>query len=127
MTTGTRTTFQRAIDKAAELGTHKTVRQVSAGRYEVGGSHGRVYEVTACADGFTCTCTAGRLERPCYHQAGVWLRQIAEQAAGIAPATAPESDATVRARLLAESRERASHIEEMEDLPPFADCFTTAA
>ena len=125
MTTGTRSTFQRAIDKAAELGTHKTVRQVSAGRYEVGGSHGRVYEVTACADGFTCTCTAGRLERPCYHQAAVWLRQLAEQAAGIAPAAPRESDADMRVRLLAESRERARTITELEG--SLADCFTTAA
>ena len=45
MTAGTRTTFQRAIDKATELGTVRTVRQAGPGRYLVPGSRGVVYTV----------------------------------------------------------------------------------
>ena len=104
MTTGTRSTFQRAIDKAGELGTHKTVRQVSAGRYLVPGSRGVVYTVLVSLDGeYTCTCEAGRREIPCYHQGGVFLKRLGEQAGGH-PAPRRESDADLRVRLLAESR-----------------------
>jgi hypothetical protein len=130
MTTGTRGTFQNAIDKAAALGTHKTVRELAPGRYAVSGT-AAVYTVTVDAAGeYECSCRAGQLGRPCYHQGGVWLARLRDQAAGVIPAAAPatvarESDADARVRLLAESRERARHIEELEG--SLADCFTAAA
>jgi hypothetical protein len=103
VTAGTRTTFQNAIDKAAELGTHKSVRELAPGRYSVSGT-AAVYTVTVDSDGeYECSCRAGQLSRPCYHQGGVWLRRLGEQAAG-RPAPRRESDADVRVRLLAESR-----------------------
>ena len=105
MTTGTRTTFQNALDKAAERGGLLLVRrELGRGQYEVRGSHGRLYAVTVAAGEYACTCTAGQLGRPCYHQASAYLLRAAQSAAGIAPAAARESDAIVRARLLAESR-----------------------
>ena len=126
MTTGTKATFQNALDKAAERGGMLLVRrELGRGQYEVRGSHGRLY-VVAVADGeYACTCTAGQLGRPCYHQGAVAMLRAAQSAAGIAPATvARESDADLRARLLAESRERTRHISELEG--SLADCFTTA-
>jgi len=126
VTTGTRTTFQAALDKAAERGGLLLVRrELGRGRYEVRGSHGRVYIVTVADGEYACTCTAGQLGRPCYHQGAVAMLRAAQSAAGIAPAAPRESDATLRARLLAESRARTRHIEELEG--SLADCFTTAA
>jgi len=126
MTTGTRSTFQAALDKAARLGGMRLVRrELGAGRYEVQGSHGRLYVVTVAAGEYACTCTAGQLGRPCYHQGAVAMLRAAQSAAGIAPAAARESDATLRARLLDASRERARQIDELEG--SLADCFTTAA
>ena len=126
MTTGTKATFQNALDKAAARGGLLLVRrELGRGQYEVRGSHGRVY-VVAVADGeYACVCTAGQLGRPCYHQGAVAMLRAAQSAAGIAPAAAPEADAIVRARLLAESRARARHITELEG--NLADCFVTAA
>jgi uncharacterized Zn finger protein len=104
MTAGTRSTFQNAIDKAAALGTYKTVRQAGCGRYLVPGSRGVVYTVLVSLDGeYSCSCQAGQHDHPCYHQAATWLRRLGEQAAG-RPAPRRESDADVRVRLLAESR-----------------------
>jgi len=126
MTTGTRTTFQTALDKAARLGGMRLVRrEMGSGRYDVSGSHGRTYTVTVADGEYGCTCTAGQLGRPCYHQGAVAMLRAAQSAAGIAPAAARESDAAARARLLAASRERTRHITELEG--SLADCFVTAA
>lgn len=104
MTTGTRSTFQRAIDKATERGTYKLVRQAGIGRYLVPGSRGVVYTVTVDAAGeYACTCEAGTREIACYHAAAVWIVRIGEQAGGH-PAPRLESDADARVRRLAESR-----------------------
>jgi len=126
MTTGTKATFQNALDKAAARGGMLLVRrELGRGQYEVRGSHGRVYVVAVANGEYACTCTAGQHERPCYHQGAVAMLRAAQSAAGIAPAAPRESDATVRARLLAESRARTRQIDELEG--SLADCFTTAA
>jgi len=103
MTTGTRTSFQAALDKAAARGGMRLVRrELGNGQYEVQGS--RLYVVTVDAAGeYACQCPAGHAGQPCYHQGCVWMLRAAQSAAGAIPATAAprESDATVRARLLA--------------------------
>ena len=80
MTTGARATFQNALDKAAERGGMLLVRrELGHGRYEVRGSHGRLYTVTVADGEYACTCTAGQLgrlvervlegrPRPCRHR-----------------------------------------------------------
>ena len=129
MTTGTRANFQSALDKAAERGGMLLIqRDRGDGRYDVQGSCGRSYVVTVLPDGeYSCTCKANaEFERCCYHMASVAMLRAAQSAAGIAPAAPRESDATVRARLLAESRERAQTIDELEDLPSLSECFNAA-
>ncbi len=102
MTTGTRAQFQRAIDKAQKLGTIKTVQDLGSGRFAVSG-HGATYVVSVADGEYACTCTAGELGRPCYHQAAVWKRHVAERACHPAAVVA-ESDAQTRERVKSETR-----------------------
>ena len=107
MTTGTRSTFQSALDKAAARGGMNLVRRDHGdGRYTVQGSHDRCYTVCVSADGeYRCDCTAGSFGRPCKHQAAVFMFRGAQMAAGVIPAQGRrESDADARVRRLAESR-----------------------
>jgi len=70
MTTGTKTSFTRALAKAASLGGFKLVRrELGNGRYIVQGS--REYTVLVDHTGYSCTCKAGQAELPCYHGAAV--------------------------------------------------------
>jgi uncharacterized Zn finger protein len=139
MTIGTKSQYQACIDRAQRQGGIARVTELGAGAYTVLGSRGDVYRVRVHADGnYFCTCPAGTHEVPCWHAAAAWLLRVAQSAAGIAPATGTpyvvartpldddrESDAAIRARLLAESRARTHHISELE--VPLADCFTSAA
>jgi len=122
MTTGTRSQYQACIDRAQRLGGTTRVTELGGGAYCVLGSRGDVYAVRVDPEGnFTCTCPAGRHETACWHAASAWLLRVAQSAAGAIPAAPPEPDATVRARLLAESRERTRTITELEGSS--AECF----
>ena len=126
MTAATRSQYQACIDRAQRMGGTTRVTELGGGAYRVLGSRADLYTVRVDAAGnFACTCPAGRHDTPCWHCAAAWLLRVAQSAAGIAPAAPCESDATVRARVLAESRERTRHITELEG--SLADCFTTAA
>jgi hypothetical protein len=63
MTTGTRKTFQAAIDKAQALGTARTVREIGTGRYAVSGT-AAVYTVSVTGGEYECSSRAGQLRRP---------------------------------------------------------------
>jgi uncharacterized Zn finger protein len=136
MTTGTRGSYQRAIDKATALRTFARVQQQGPGYYLVPASaEGIFYTVRVDSRAnFTCTCPAGQAEKVCYHAAAVWIARLRDSSAGgplLAPATtapsARPSDAEIRAAILAESRTRTQTVGELEDLPTLAECFTTAA
>src|SRR5687767_3929926 len=113
MTTGTRGTYQRAVDKATELRTYAKVQDQGHGVYLVpAAADGIFYAVQVDGRGeYSCSCRAGQLERVCYHAAGVWIHRLGLQAAGgaiaaPAPAATParRSDAETRAAILEESR-----------------------
>lgn len=75
MTIGTRDQFKRAIRKARTLRGWERVRDIGSGRdtFAVVGSSA---DYTVIVDGrgeYACTCKAGRLGMPCWHQASVWL------------------------------------------------------
>jgi hypothetical protein len=129
VTTGTRATYQRAIDKATVCRTYARVQQQGPNLYHVPASaEGLFFTVRVDGRGnYTCTCPAGVAEKVCYH-AAVWIHRLARQAipATVAPA-ARRSDAEIRAAILAESRTRTQTVAELEDLPTSAECFTTAA
>ena len=126
MTTATKSQYQACIDRAQRMGGTAHVTELGGGAYRVLGSRGDAYTVRVDVEGeYSCTCPAGRHDRPCWHQASTWIKRISQLAFGITPAAVCESDATVRARLLAESRARTRHITELEG--SLADCFTTAA
>jgi len=126
MTVGTKSQYQQCIDRAQRMGGTTRVTELGDGSYRVVGSRADLYTVRVDAEGnYACTCPAGRHDTPCWHSAAAWLLRAAQSAAGIAPAEPRESDATLRARLLDESRERARHIDELD--VPLADYFTTAA
>src|SRR5205809_1525839 len=80
----TRSSYQRAIDKAESLGGARLVVSVTGAVYTVRGSVApAAYTVTLGADGeLHCSCPAGSRDIPCYHAAAVKLRQWGEQAAG---------------------------------------------
>lgn len=76
----------RAIKKALRLGGAQRVHRVRFGRYLVASESvpGREYTVTVdgppggtlLEDRYRCTCPAGMTNRPCWHQAAVWLAKL---------------------------------------------------
>jgi hypothetical protein len=73
----------RAFDRrtsAVEMLSHRQAWRAGPGRFEVISRDGRArYRVLATANGETsCTCTAGRFGRACWHQCVV-LRRVARE------------------------------------------------
>src|SRR5687768_14591230 len=86
MTTGTRATYQRAVDKATETRTYAKVQPRGNGVYLVPASVDGIFyavQVDSCGE-YACSCKAGQLGNACYHQAGVWLYRLARQAIPVA-------------------------------------------
>lgn len=82
MVLGTKTQYQKALNKARKLGTARTVRHIGTSRaYLVHSStEGLNYVVGRTAEGeYECSCTAGKRGIPCYHSAGLYLALVGEQ------------------------------------------------
>jgi hypothetical protein len=74
-------TFQRAIDRAHEMGGASIVSQAGADKYSVLSSSGHnFYSVTVARDGaaYVCNCAAGQKGIPCKHAACVWLYRVGQ-------------------------------------------------
>lgn len=67
-----RSQYQKAIDKAQQLGSARLVRQPQPGLYTVPASQGGHYTVRFLDSELVCSCPAGQKALPCYHSAAVW-------------------------------------------------------
>ena len=74
MTTGTRQSYERAVERARALGGASRVSDLGGGQYTVVGRQGDVYRVFVDAEGESfCACTAGQLDNVCWHVMAVTL------------------------------------------------------
>src|SRR5262245_42025382 len=77
MTSGTRKSYQAAVDRARALGGARKARALGDGRYLVIGRRGDEYRVLVDARGdYSCTCPAGQQGNPCWHQGAAWLKRL---------------------------------------------------
>jgi hypothetical protein len=77
MTSGTRKSYQAAVDRARALGGARKARDLGNGRYLVTGRRGDEYRVAVDLHGdYACTCPAGQQGNPCWHQAAAWLKRL---------------------------------------------------
>jgi hypothetical protein len=106
-----RTAQQKAISKALARRGAATVRRVRLGRYEVesGTRAGHYHTVTHDETGsrWACTCEAGSVGRPCWHQALILILKTEAKGARV---TGPNREAApVRAPAnVVEFRQRAA-------------------
>ena len=79
MTSGTRKTYQAAVDRARALGGARRAQHLGNGRYRVSGRRGDEYRVAVDSRGdYSCTCPAGQQGNPCWHQGAAWLKRLAQ-------------------------------------------------
>src|SRR5438105_12215557 len=92
----TKSSYQRAIDKAEALGGARLIVSRAGATYTVRGSVApATYAVTLGADGeLHCECAAGAHDLPCYHAAACWLLRKGLEAAGVAASPSRYDGAT---------------------------------
>src|SRR5437016_302328 len=77
MTSGTRESYQAAVDRARAVGGGRKAQDLGGGRYLVVGRRGDEYRVCVDPRGdYACTCPAGQQGNPCWHQAAVWIKRL---------------------------------------------------
>lgn len=83
----------RAINRAIALGLAGEVIRVRGGWYQLPSTTrpGQVWTVRVVEGRYTCDCEAGRNDKPCVHQAAVYIRKVEQGGATVvAPAVAVE-------------------------------------
>ncbi len=129
VTSATKDQYQRAIDKASGFRIARLVRHLGHGIYHVpSATAGLEYTVRVDERGeYSCSCLAGQAGNACYHQAGVWLSRIRDQACG-------RPEAIAQGRVEAPSSKSGAGIgfggplwSEMDDVPSLAEIIADSA